>query len=329
MPAEFDSGAFVRTPAWHQLGVVLDDYVSVDEMQKHAGLDWEVDLFPVYAAFERPTPDGDLISDVTQVEGKSAVLRKDTFDPLGVVGDRYAPIQNDVVFEFLEALMDSDEVQVETAGSLKGGRWIWAQAKVGDEISIDGDKHGQYLTIATSHDGTLAFTAYPTFVRIVCANTFSAAYSTKTIAYKVRHTSNAKMLVAEARQALEFTFNDGEQFAKDVERLMNTPVNFYGALDDLLPLPSDPEKEPRKHTLRTSERDGITDLYTSSPTVTPYRTTAWGFVNAVNEWEQWGRNGLKNGETKPERAVRQFLSGSGGGLTRKSLAIVGAKAPTK
>lgn len=326
MSAEFDSGAFVRTPAWHQLGVVLPDYLPPSEMQTAAGLDWEVDLHPVYASYK---VDGR--TDVVEIPDKNAVLRQDTNSPLGIVGDRYELIQNTAVFDFLEALVDSSDVKIETAGSLKDGRWVWAQAKVGDDLSIADDKHGQYLTVATSHDGTLAFTAYPTFVRIVCANTFSAAYKSKTIAYKVRHTRNSKMLVAEARQALEFTFKDGEQFARDVERLMNQPLTvdgFVDTLDKMLPLP-DEDDNPRLYTMRSNERAGIVDLYTQSSTVIPWQQTAWGFVNAVNEWEQWGRGGLKNGESKPERTVRQFLAGSGSTLTNHALAILGATAPTK
>jgi phage/plasmid-like protein (TIGR03299 family) len=327
MPAEFDSGAFVRQPAWHQLGVVLDDYLSPEEMKIEAGLDWDVDLFPVYASYE----DEDMKHHVVEVEDQYAVLRLDKYKPLGIVGSRYETIQNGEVFDFLEALMDDSEIQIETAGSLKDGRWVWAQAKIGDDITIDGDGHGQYLTVATSHDGSLAFTAYPTFVRIVCANTFSAAYSTKTVAYKVRHTQNAQMLVEEARRALDLVFHDGEKFAADVERLMNMTVTdkYYAELlDKLVPLPEEGEKS-KAWNRRVTERAGISNLYFQSPTVLPYKNTAWGWVNAVNEWEQWGRGGTKKGETKPERAVRQFLAGKSQTMTSKSLALVGATRSTQ
>ena len=119
MPDEFDTGAFVRTPAWHQMGVVLPEPVPPFEMQHHAELDWDVTLAPIFAV----APDGKDLVEV-RIEDQFATVRTDIARPLGVVGSKYEVIQNDMIFEFLDAMLDDDDVQMETAGLLVlADRW--------------------------------------------------------------------------------------------------------------------------------------------------------------------------------------------------------------
>ena len=49
MAHDVESAFFVRTPAWHRLGVVLPEAPNVREAIRHAGLDWSVRLDPVAA----------------------------------------------------------------------------------------------------------------------------------------------------------------------------------------------------------------------------------------------------------------------------------------
>ena len=56
MPALFDQGFFVREPAWHGLGVVLQDYPGREEAMRLAGHDW--DVLESEVRFGLMTPDG-------------------------------------------------------------------------------------------------------------------------------------------------------------------------------------------------------------------------------------------------------------------------------
>lgn len=316
MAHEFDSGAFVRESAWHRLGVVLPDYLPPAEMQVRAGLDWEVDLRELYVAVTSQYGD-----DLAVIDDKFAVVRTDREQPLGVVGSVYTPIQNDVMFEFAEGLLDDSSVKIETAGSLKEGRWVWLQAKIGDDFSIAGDPHATYLTVASSHDGSLAFSVFPTHVRVVCANTFTAAWQSKTRSYKVKHTANHEIMIAAAHEALEIVFKESDTFREGVERLMNkveTDERFFEIMHDLLPIPDDAPQ--RTITTRNRARAQLTDLY-YGPT-NQFRGTAWGIVNPFNEWEQWAPVSRK--VNVAERAATKFLSGDTGRLTNKAFAAVGA-----
>ena len=97
--------ASFREPAWHKLGTVFNEEVSTAEMLKLANLnDWNVRLEDV------PVPEN-----FSSDKGYSFVTRTNPFDRsqndfLGVVGERYVPLQNEDLFEFGDAMLD-------------GGRW--------------------------------------------------------------------------------------------------------------------------------------------------------------------------------------------------------------
>ena len=64
--------------------------------------------------------------------------------------------------------------QLETAGVLMEGRKFWALARTSHSTALKGnDVVDSYILLATSCDGTLATTATPTTVRVVCNNTLS------------------------------------------------------------------------------------------------------------------------------------------------------------
>jgi phage/plasmid-like protein (TIGR03299 family) len=76
--------------------------------------------------------------------------------------------------------VDENGFKICTAGTLKGGRRMWALAETGrfGEVTKD-DKVGGYLLLSTSCDKTLATTARFTTIRVVCNNTLTAATANK------------------------------------------------------------------------------------------------------------------------------------------------------
>ena len=111
--------ASLRQPAWHNLGTVFEQEVNTAEMLKLAHLDnWNVRLEDV------AIPSG-FASD----KSYSFVSRTNPFNPeqtdiLGVVGERYVPLQNEDLFSFGDNLLDGGG-RWETAGSIEGGRQVF------------------------------------------------------------------------------------------------------------------------------------------------------------------------------------------------------------
>lgn len=77
---------------WHGLGQRLDAPATARETIQAAGLDYDVKLS------DMTTTDG------IPVPSKKAVVRTDTNDVLGVVGNSYVPVQNRQAFGFLDAI---------------------------------------------------------------------------------------------------------------------------------------------------------------------------------------------------------------------------------
>lgn len=75
---------------WHKLGTRLNTPATAEEAIVAAGLDYEVEL----AAMQT--------SDGTPISNRKAVVRTDTSNVLGVVGNGYVPVQNRQSFGFLD-----------------------------------------------------------------------------------------------------------------------------------------------------------------------------------------------------------------------------------
>lgn len=109
MAHEFESGMFVKVPAWHRLGTVIADKVySSEEALRLAGADWTVSLQTMKV--------GD-----REVPNSKAVQRDDTGAIIGVVGSSYILKQNKDAFRFFDPFLHEKDCYISTAGVLAGG----------------------------------------------------------------------------------------------------------------------------------------------------------------------------------------------------------------
>jgi phage/plasmid-like protein (TIGR03299 family) len=272
--------ASLREPAWHGLGEVFTEEVSTKEMLKKAKLNnWDVRLEEV------GIPSG-MESDKTY----SFVVRDNPFikgnkDVLGVVGERYVPLQNEELFDFADNILDNGG-RWETAGSIKGGRIVFGSLALERETVLDkdgvADKINTYLLVNTSHDGSIAIQASITPVRVVCANTLNLALGQRgrggsvKQSFKIRHTATASGKVQQAREALG---------------LANAYMDKFDEI--VLALYPQPKETAKGATSRWENKiDLINDIYVGdyNNTITG---TAWGVANALTERLDWYRTGRK------------------------------------
>lgn len=195
MAHEVERALFVSEPAWHGLGTVLPEAPSVEAAIGLAGLDWSVSLADLVLAEDgRP---------VTH----KAVIRASDSKVLGVVGPGFVPLQNQAAFAWFEPFIAAGEAKIEAAGSLRGGKRVWILAKVAratDEV-VSGDEISQYILLAHGHDGTLAIRVGFSAIRVVCANTLTAAISDEKASrlLRIRHSSRAIVALEEVREIMD------------------------------------------------------------------------------------------------------------------------------
>ncbi|WP_118975764.1 DUF932 domain-containing protein [Taibaiella koreensis] len=206
----------VKEIAWHGLGQIVQEHPTSAEAMQLAGLDYEVIKTPLYTKNDRIaiSSSGETIwGEEIEVPAAYATLRTDNNNVLGVVGKDYEIVQNRDAFSFFDSIVGSGKgVRYETAGALGKGERIFITAKLDDDIKVGSNDYiGKYLFLTTSHDGSGSITAAFTPIRIVCANTLSAALGKMTGAVRIRHTANAKERLENAHKIMGIACDMGEQ----------------------------------------------------------------------------------------------------------------------
>ena len=227
MPANVDSMFSVREMPWHGEGRILGDYPGTwAEARTAAGLDWE----PVKEAQYRLVGmDGDQPK-FEIVEDFVYITRSDTGKILDSANSSYELIGHAEMGQVVEALLEQPNVRYETAGALDEGRKVWALAQLGDPIELPGDNSPtlRYLFLANAHDGTSAFKAIGTGVRVVCANTWHAAdvEATKAgTAYSFKHTKQWKRNIEDAKNAITGVYRHMDLYVAQAKQLLTVKVN--------------------------------------------------------------------------------------------------------
>ena len=158
--------AYAGETPWHGLGAQVSNELSPAQMMEKAGLNWEVKKKSL--AYE--TTSGDSIV----VPGKQALVRSSDEKLLDIVGDDWNPVQNAEAFEFFSEYVLAGDMEMNTAGSLKGGKNVFALAKVKESFTILGDDQvDSYLLFSNPHQYGKCIDVRFTPIRVVCNNTLT------------------------------------------------------------------------------------------------------------------------------------------------------------
>ena len=132
--------AYAGDTPWHGLGTKVAADLSPQQIMQQAGLDWTVEKETMTTASG------------VEIEGKKALVRSADNKVLDVVGDNWNPVQNSEAFEFFSEYCLAGDMEMHTAGSLKGGQMVWALAKIKESFDIlGGDQVDSYLLFSNPH----------------------------------------------------------------------------------------------------------------------------------------------------------------------------------
>jgi phage/plasmid-like protein (TIGR03299 family) len=290
MAHEVEQMLYVGEVPWHGLGVKLDTPPTIEEALEYSGLNWTVERKP-------------LVIQGSNVPVKAfATVRASDDQVLGVVGTGYRVLQNSKAFEWFQPYLDSGEVELHTAGSLRGGRHVWVLAKVkNDPIEIiPGDEVLQFILVSNSHDGSASIRAGFTGVRVVCANTIAAAHSSAASKLlRIRHSDQAEIALDKVRESLDI---GRREFHSTVEG-MRTMAGAGVSVADLKRYVQEVFKpevslEDNSSLDRLCER--VIPLFESGrgANLNGVKGTMWGAYNAVTELLTWERG--RSNDTRME-----------------------------
>lgn len=267
--------AFSGATPWHGLGTKVIGTATPAEWQRAAHLEWEYRKAPLQFV------NGDGVTH--EYPNMHALYRSDNAKPLALVSNKYQIVQPAEVLDFYKDLAIAGDCEIEVAGSLGGGRRVWALAKLNESATISGqDRVDGYLLLVTSCDRTLATQAEVTTVRVVCANTLRAALNRASRA-RVRVPHSRKFNADRVKTELGFARGEFRRFMSQMKALAEMPISrsdFDGFMSKLLDIAPDAMVKPHAY-------DRIEHLFQGGAMGASLETAAgtrWGLLNAVTEY---------------------------------------------
>lgn len=245
-----------------------------------------------------------------------AIVRSDNHESLGVFTNSYDSTAYNRMVGFIQDVFQG-ALPVWNAGSLGGGRKFFIT--VGMDETMHDKKSGldflPYLMFHSSLDGSLANTFIPGTQVAICDNQFAAIRkagraSGRLVKFKRSRHSLSDQRIKDIRDALGIMTLEADQFTADVHALVDTYLStqdFFKALDIIVPLPKE-DGSKAAITRAENTRDQIVGLYRSSPMVSPWSDTAFGFAQAISTYNN--RERPVRGALRIERTFERVLSGS-------------------
>ncbi|KQW61514.1 DUF932 domain-containing protein [Variovorax sp. Root411] len=306
--------AYVGQTPWHKLGNQLPAKQPLEVWAKAAGMDWTIRETPVRFMADQ----AGALGSIKTFEDQKVLYRSDTKAPLSVVSNRYQVVQPKEVLEFYKDLVEISGYELETAGVLKSGRKFWALARTGKESALKGtDVVKGYILLATSCDGTLATTATPTTIRVVCNNTLSIALNGATSAVKVPHSTSFD---ADAvKRQLGIAVSGWDSFIYKMKTLSERKVKTHESMNFFLKVLCQTDSHADAALGLTNERalkkvQALYDGQGRGAELAAAKGTAWGLLNAVTEFVDHERR-ARNQEYRLDSA----WFGQGAALKQRAL----------
>jgi len=266
--------AYAGDVPWHGLGVKISNDLTPEQMLKAAGLDWTVDPVELFAE----------VGDKRLATGHRALVRSSDQRVLDVITDDWNPVQNQAAFEFFNDFVAHGDMSMETAGSLKDGKIVWALAKVKESFDLFGgkDRVDAYLHFTNPHSYGQSIDVRFTPIRVVCNNTLTLSLNTKSKnMVKVSHRREfdadmVKEALGVAKHKLD-KYKEMAQFLSQKRYNDENVVDYFKRIFPVLTQKQDSEKVLSK----SAERALDIIKYDSQPGAEFGKGTWWEAFNAV------------------------------------------------
>jgi phage/plasmid-like protein (TIGR03299 family) len=265
----------VEPSPWHNLGTELVNPATAREAIESAGLNYTVVKMPMMEFVGRDIAGG--------VSDRWVTVRTDTGEVLGIVGEKYDPVQNRDAFAFFDNLIGSYDATYETAGIIGRGERAWVLAKLPGFIKVHGnDIVGKYLLLSNTHDGSSHVRIKVTPIRVVCNNTLTAALKGGGEVH-FRPASGPSENLKEALALLLLTDHLYQDLDAVFNRMALTKITDEQLLEYVKSLVPD-DKDEADAEATESIRKTFLKLYETGQGADLSRGTLWGAFNCVTEF---------------------------------------------
>ena len=248
MAHNVETMAYAGEVPWHGLGVPVSNDLTPVQMMEKAGLNWTVEQIDSYVN----------VGDKQIPTGMKSLVRSSDNKVLTNIGQVWNPVQNEDAFNFFSEYVMKGDMEMHTAGSLKGGQLVWALAKVKESFDLfGGDTVESYLLFSNPHKYGFSIDVRFTPIRVVCNNTLSLSLEAKAErSVKVGH--RTEFNAGEVKKALGIAsaklheYKDMAQFLGSKRYNIDDLVEYYNTV---FPRTADKRVQNQKLSIETLSKN--------------------------------------------------------------------------
>lgn len=313
------SFAYAGQPGWHGLGQPMKEGATIEEWARDAGLAFTIKR--AYVTYHT-APAGHPLRHMLTIKDRVVQFRSDTLADLGIVSDGFHTVQPIEMLETFREWADRGAVTIETAGALFGGRHVFALARIGADVAIDGaaDKLAPYVYIKTACDGSSATEVLPMSIRVVCKNTERLGMNLNSgRAGHTRQTHRAPFDPNKARDAIENASEAFGAYCRTARMLASVRVDSIKAAQLTAELIG---AEKTAAGRKSTGFAAVMALFNGGQPGAEWdsvKGTAWGYYNAVTDYVDHSIRA-----SSAENRFNSAQSGPGAALKARALELVTA-----
>lgn len=251
------------------IGTTINE-TKIDDVLVKSGLDYTVIASPLFT---------EMNGNKYEVKSNNVIM-KDNGDVCGVVSNKYVPMQNKDVFDFINYI--DEDIHFVKAGETKSGL-VYVIGEL-NEMDILGDKFKTHLIFQNSHNGKyqLAMSICP--LRIICQNQFNLSFKESNATYLIRHTKNVESRMAIASESLHKISDYMNSFKEKAELFAQQKVDATKVTKFLNYM--FPEKEGMTESAMIKledEKAKFLKAYNAEDNQN-FKGSAWGLLNGLTDY---------------------------------------------
>lgn len=252
---------------WHGLGTQVSNDLTPQQMLEKANLDWKVNKYPIYAEVDKEKIQAD----------QFALVRSSDKKILSIVGEGWEPCQNETAFEFFTDFVLAGEMTMETAGSLRGGKNVWALAKTNESFDLfNGDQVNNYLLFSNPHEYGQSIVIQATPIRVVCNNTLTLSV-TQNFDKEIRVNHRREFNTDEVKKTLGIASKKLQKYKETAEFLGSIEFKDEKLKEYFSSLFPSSKKDKLSHTAKK-----LTEIVETQPGVEYAPNSWWQAYNSIS-----------------------------------------------
>lgn len=304
--------------AWHGLGTVLDHAPNSREAITVARMDDLVTMRPLQNDLGHEIPGF-----------FQTCYSKTPHRTLGIVTERYKPIQNVDAFAGLDSLVSNGDMRYESCGALEGGKKIFILGRIPTvDVIAEGDTSNRFVLFTHGHDGKTSLDMLLVNERVVCANTLAVALGEAGAkgTRGIRHTGDVKGKMTKALDYLS-QFNAGfDGYVERARLLAQRKISADQAKEYIalmFPEPKDADgkvvTEGRGASIVANRIEGVRNaLRLERNNLPSIRGTWWRIYNAITDATDHDARKKIDTAAKQEKKFSDLITGGSADFKTKA-----------